>query len=113
MNCFPFFKFLPLASHQVISQCIVEISMLRDSNLGEENLLDREEQDVLERSGNSSVSEDEVESTKESQDSDESDSDVSEDAAAYSDDRNERGKGFYSSLDQEYSINRNYKVLKS
>ena len=103
MNCFPFFKFLPLASHQVIPQCIVEISMLRDSNLGEENLLDREEQDVLERGSNSSESEDEVESIKESQGSDESDSDVSEDAAANTDGRNERGNVFYSSLDQEYT----------
>ena len=62
---------------------------IRDSNLGEKSLIDRE--DVSECCGNSSESEDEVESTEESRGSDESDIDVSEDAAATTGDGNGRG----------------------
>ena len=65
----------------LIEEALVEIFAVRDSNLGEKSLLDREE-DVSEYSGNSSESEDEVESTEESRGSDESDTDVSEDVAA-------------------------------
>ena len=64
----------------LIEEALVEIFAVRDSNLGEKSLLDRE--DVSEYSGNSSESEDEVESTEESRGSDESDIDVREDAAS-------------------------------
>ena len=48
----------------LIEEALVEIFAVRDSNLGEKSLLDREE--VSEYSGNSSESEDEVKSTEES-----------------------------------------------
>ena len=64
----------------LIEEALIEIFAVRDSNLGEKSLLDRE--DVSEYSRNSSESEDEVESTEESRGSDESDMDVSEDAVA-------------------------------
>ena len=68
---------------------------VRDSNLGEKSLIDSEE-DISKYCGNSSESEDEVESTKESWGSDESDIDVSEDAAANTGDGNGRGHGLHS-----------------
>ena len=54
---------------KLIEEALVEIFAVRDSNLGEKSLLDRE--DVSEYSGNSSESDDEVESTEESRGSDE------------------------------------------
>lgn len=59
-------------------------------NFDEQTPLDRDKE-VSEYSGNSCKSEDEVESTEESKSSDQSESDMSEDAAANTGDKNERG----------------------
>lgn len=73
----------------LIKEALVVIFAVWDSKLGE-SLLDSEKA-VLEYSGNSLESEDEVERAEESQGSDESDSDESEDAAANTGGRNGRG----------------------
>lgn len=68
---------------------LAEIFWVKDPELGEESLLDSEG-DVSEYSANSSESEDEIETTKESESLDESMSDVSEDVAVG--DGNRRGQ---------------------
>ena len=70
---------------------LAEIFCVKDPQLCEESLLDSEE-NVSEYSANSSESEDEIETTKESESLDESTSDVSEDVAVG--DGNRRGQIF-------------------